>query len=85
MRPQGHLHFVGAVTQPIAVPLFPLLLGQKSLSASPTGSPAAIATMLNFAVRHDIQPVIETYRFSEINEALEKLRHGKPGHRIVLY
>ena len=73
-----------AITQPITVPLFPLLLGQKSLASSPTGGPAAIATMLNFAARHHIEPTIETYRFSEINDALEKLRHGKPRYRIVL-
>jgi uncharacterized zinc-type alcohol dehydrogenase-like protein len=84
LRPQGRLHLVGAVTQPLAVPLFPMLLGQKSLSASPTGSPAAIAIMLDFAARHHIQPTIEAYKFSEINDALEKLRHGKPRYRIVL-
>jgi uncharacterized zinc-type alcohol dehydrogenase-like protein len=84
LRPQGRLHLVGAVTQPLTVPLFPLLLGQKSISSSPTGSPAAIAIMLNFAARHHIQPTIETFKFSEINDALEKLRHGKPRYRIVL-
>jgi uncharacterized zinc-type alcohol dehydrogenase-like protein len=84
LRPQGRLHLVGVVTQPLSVPLFLLLSGQKSLSASPTGSPSAIATMLNFAARHYIQPTIETYKLSEINDALEKLRHGKPRYRIVL-
>jgi alcohol/geraniol dehydrogenase (NADP+) len=84
LRPLGHLHLVGVVTQPLAVPLFPLIAGQKSLGASPTGSPAAIATMLDFAARHHLQPTVESYRFSEINEALEKLRHGKPRYRIVL-
>jgi len=85
LRPQGRLHLVGVVTQPLSVPLFPLLQGQKSLSSSPTGSPSAIATMLNFAAGHHIQPTIETYKFSEINDALEKLRHGKPRYRIVLH
>jgi alcohol/geraniol dehydrogenase (NADP+) len=84
LRPNGRLHLVGVVTQPLAVPLFPLLAGQKSLASSPTGSPAAIAIMLDFAARHHIQPTIETYRFSEINDALERLRQGKPRYRIVL-
>ncbi len=84
LRPQGRLHLVGAVTQPLTVPLFPLLLGEKSISSSPTGSPAAIATMLDFAARHHIQPTVETYKFSEINEALERLRQGKARYRIVL-
>ncbi len=84
LRPQGRLHLVGLVTQPIAVPLIPLLSGQKSLSASPTGSPGAIAAMLDFAARHHIQPAIESFRFSEVNEALERLRQGKARYRIVL-
>ena len=84
LRPQGRLHQVGAVTQPISLPLFPMLLGEKSFSSSPTGSPAAIATMLNFAARHNVRPTIETFRFSEVNDALEKLRQGKARYRIVL-
>ena len=84
LRPKGRLHLVGVVTQPIAVPLVYLLAGQKSLSSSPTGSPGAIATMLNFAARHHIQPTVETYPLSQVNEALERLRHGKPRYRIVL-
>ena len=33
-----------------------LILGQKSVSRSPTGSPTAMATMLEFAARHNIAP-----------------------------
>jgi uncharacterized zinc-type alcohol dehydrogenase-like protein len=73
-----------AALRPQGRPLIPMIFGQKSLSASPTGSPSAIATMLNFAARHRIEPTVESYRFSEINEALEKLRHGKPRYRIAL-
>jgi uncharacterized zinc-type alcohol dehydrogenase-like protein len=84
LRPQGRLHLVGAVAQPISVPLFSLLIGQKSISSSPAGSPPTISTMLEFAARHNIQPTIETYPFSAVNEAMDKLRHGKPRYRIVL-
>jgi uncharacterized zinc-type alcohol dehydrogenase-like protein len=84
LRPKGRLHLVGVVMQPISVPVFPLLAGQKSISSSPTGSPAIMAMMLDFAVRHHVQPTIETYRFREINEAFEKLQHGKARYRIVL-
>jgi uncharacterized zinc-type alcohol dehydrogenase-like protein len=84
LRPKGRLHLVGVVLQPLTVPVFSLLPGQKSISASPVGSPTTIATMLNFAARHHIQPTIELYRFPEVNEAIEKLRHGQPSYRIVL-
>jgi uncharacterized zinc-type alcohol dehydrogenase-like protein len=84
LRPKGRLHLVGVVPQPLSLPVFAILAGQKSISASPVGSPTTTATMLNFAARHRIQPIIEMYRFNEVNEALEKLRHGKPRYRIVL-
>jgi uncharacterized zinc-type alcohol dehydrogenase-like protein len=84
LRPKGRLHIVGVVPEPVSFPIFPLLAGQKSVSASPSGSPSVIVTMLEFAARHGIQPTIETYPFSELNDALEKLRHGKPRYRIVL-
>ncbi len=84
LRPKGRLHIVGAVTQPVSVEIFPMLAGQKSVSASPLGSPATTAKMLEFAARHNIQPAIEKFKFNQINDAMEKLRNGKPRYRIVL-
>src|SRR6266478_3532011 len=49
LAPNGRLHVVGAVLEPIPVPAFSLLVGQRSVSGSPTGSPVAIETMLDFA------------------------------------
>lgn len=84
LRPRGRLHFVGAALEPLDLSLFPLLVGQRSISASPVGSPATIAKMLNFAARHDIRPVIETYAFDQVNEAMARLESGKARYRIVL-
>ena len=84
LRPKGRLHFVGAVLEPLSIPVFPLLMGQKSISASPLGSPATTVKMLDFAARHNIAPTIEVFKFSQVNEAMEKLRNGKPRYRIVL-
>ena len=85
LRPKGRLHFVGATLEPLDIGVFPLLMGQRSVSASPVGSPGNIAKMLNFAARHKIAPVIEKYSFDRINEAIERLRSGKAHFRIVLY
>jgi uncharacterized zinc-type alcohol dehydrogenase-like protein len=84
LRPKGRLNILGAVPQPVSLDIYTLLAGQKSVSASPTGSPATTMKMLEFAVRHKIEPVIETFTFSQVNDALEKLRTGKPKYRIVL-
>jgi uncharacterized zinc-type alcohol dehydrogenase-like protein len=84
LKPKGRLHFVGVVVEPLSIQLFPLLGGQKTISGSPVGSPSTIATMLDFAARHQLRPQIETFKFSQVNEALEHLRSGKARYRIVL-
>jgi uncharacterized zinc-type alcohol dehydrogenase-like protein len=40
--------------------------------------------MLEFAVRHQIEPTIETFAFSDVNQAFDALVSQKPAHRIVL-
>ncbi len=84
LRPRGHLHFVGAVGEPLNLGVFSLLSGHKSVSASPLGSPATIATMLDFCARHHIRPETEVYPFTQVNKAMAALREKKPAHRIVL-
>lgn len=84
LKPKGRLHTVGAVPEPMALTAFPMILGQKSLSGSPLGSPATIDTMLQFVARHGIAPTTETFPMSRANDALEHLRSGKVRYRIVL-
>ncbi|PSB23892.1 NADPH-dependent aldehyde reductase Ahr [Stenomitos frigidus] len=84
LRPKGRLHLVGVTPSPLSVGIFPLILGQKSLSGSPTGSPVTITKMLDFAARHNVEPITETFPFEQVNEAMEKLRNGKPRYRLVL-
>ena len=83
LKPRGRLHIVGAAPQ-VSAAVFPLLSGQKSIGGSPVGSPATIATMLQFAARHDIAPVTEHFPLSRVNEALAHLRAGRARYRIVL-
>jgi uncharacterized zinc-type alcohol dehydrogenase-like protein len=84
LGPKGRLHIVGAVLEPIPVQAFPLILGQKEVSGSPTGSPTAIARMLDFCARHSIEPMVEMFPMSRVNEALDRLREGKVRYRAVL-
>ncbi|MAD76060.1 MAG: alcohol dehydrogenase [Rheinheimera sp.] len=84
LKAKGRLHFVGATLEPLDIGVFNLIMAQRSVSGSPVGSPATIAKMLEFAVQHDIKPVVETFKFSQINEALAHLGSGKARYRIVL-
>jgi uncharacterized zinc-type alcohol dehydrogenase-like protein len=84
LAPNGRLHVVGAVLQPIPVAAFALIMAQRSVSGSPTGSPVDIETMLDFAARHNIAPQTEHYPMSRINDAFARLESGKARYRIVL-
>lgn len=84
LGPKGRLHMVGATLEPLDLAAFSLIGGQRAVSGSPVGSPAAIATMLEFAARHRIRPVIEEFPMEQVNEALDHLRSGKARYRIVL-
>jgi uncharacterized zinc-type alcohol dehydrogenase-like protein len=84
LSPRGRLHFVGAVLEPLNIGVFPLLVGQRSVSASPLGSPATTAQMLDFCARHAISPITENFPMSKVNDALARLESGKARYRIVL-
>jgi uncharacterized zinc-type alcohol dehydrogenase-like protein len=84
LAPKGRLHTVGAGAEPAALPIFPMITGQKSFSASPLGSPATIERMLDFCARHEIAPVVEFFPMSKINDGLARLRSGKARYRVVL-
>jgi uncharacterized zinc-type alcohol dehydrogenase-like protein len=84
LAPRGRLHTVGVVPDPIPVASFPMLVGQRSVSGSPLGSPNTMKQMIEFAARHGIEAQTESYRMSDVNAAIEHLRAGKARYRIVL-
>ncbi len=84
LRPKGRLHLVGVIPSPIASQIFPMIMGQKSISGSPLGSPATVGHMIDFAARHGVEPITEHFSFDQVNEAIARLEHGKPRYRIVL-
>ena len=77
------MHIVGAASQ-VKATVFPLLSGEKSIGSSPGRGPAEIMKMLNFCSRHDIEPIIEEYPLSNVNDAMTHLESGKARYRVVL-
>ncbi len=84
LSPRGKLHVVGAVMEPIPIISFQLIMNQKSVTGTATGSPTVVSKMLDFCARHNIETVTENFKMSEINEAFEHLEGGKARYRIVL-
>jgi alcohol/geraniol dehydrogenase (NADP+) len=83
LAPNGRLHVVGAVLEPIPVSAFALILQQRSVSGSPTGAPAAIESMLDFASRHDIAPQTEHLPHEQNQRRIHppRIRQGPLPHR----
>ncbi|WP_163514632.1 NADPH-dependent aldehyde reductase Ahr [Gelidibacter japonicus] len=84
LAPKGKFHTVGAVLEPMAIPAFSLIIGEKTVGGSPIGSPALTKTMLDFCVRHAIYPDVEEFPMAKVNEAIEHLKAGKARFRVVL-
>jgi len=64
--------------------MFPLIAGEKSIGGSLIGGPAEILMMLDFCNRHAIEPIIEEFPLSRVNETLVHFESGKAYYRIVL-
>lgn len=84
LAPNGRLHLLGAVLEPIPLSAFSLILQQRSVSGSPTGSPRMVEKMLDVAARQSVTPQTEHFPMSEINAAFARLQAGKARYRIVL-
>jgi alcohol/geraniol dehydrogenase (NADP+) len=83
LAPKGRLHLVGAIPE-IKLAWYLSMIKQRSVSASPSGPPATVTTMLDFCARHKIEPVTEEFPMTKATEAFERLEAGKARYRIVL-
>ena len=84
VRRRGRMHVLGAVPEPLAIANDQLMMGNRSVSSSPSGSPTTALLMLDFATRHDIAPLCETFGFDQVNDAIDHLRSGSARFRVVL-
>lgn len=84
LAPNGTIHMLGIALEPMQIPAGALISGAKSVTGSPTGSPAALRQLLKFAARKNIAPQIELFPMSQINEAIERLHAGHVRYRVVL-
>ncbi len=84
LAPKGRLVQVGMITNPMPIMSGQLITGQKQVGGSDTGSPHMTVKMLEFCTRHNIKPMVEYFKFDQINEAITHLKSGKARYRIVL-
>ena len=84
LRPKGVLCFVGVPPSSIPVQPLTLILGQRVISGSPTGSPRDLYEMLDVAARHEIKAVTERFAMAKANDAVAKVKKNQVRYRAVL-
>eukprot|EP01102_Stenamoeba_stenopodia_P014892 TRINITY_DN5014_c0_g1_i1.p1 TRINITY_DN5014_c0_g1~~TRINITY_DN5014_c0_g1_i1.p1 ORF type:complete len:277 (-),score=62.37 TRINITY_DN5014_c0_g1_i1:193-1023(-) len=84
LRPLGKLCVVGVPKNPISFRAGNLLLEDKQIVGSLTGSSRDVIEMFEFVSRHGIKPLVEVLPVAEIDKAIEKVDKNTMRYRMVL-
>ncbi|KAI3462151.1 hypothetical protein Pfo_018814 [Paulownia fortunei] len=84
LKPQGKLILVGAPEKPLELPVFPLIVGRKSITGSAIGGLKETQEMIDFAAKHNILPDVEMIPIDYVNTAMERLLKSDVKYRFVI-
>jgi uncharacterized zinc-type alcohol dehydrogenase-like protein len=84
LRRDGNLVMVGAPEKPLAVSVFGLIMGRRSISGSPIGGIAETQEMLDFCGKHNITSDVEVIPIQRVNEAYARLLKSDVKYRFSI-
>ena len=84
LSPHGRLVVLGAGSTPLAIPAGHLVVGERSVMGSITGTPYESEKALGFSVLTDVRPKIETVPLEKAFEAYQRMKSGEVKFRMVL-
>lgn len=84
LAPRGRLVLLGAGKDSLPVTPGHLVVGERSLLGSITGTPYENEKTLNFSVLAGVRPLIETMPLERALEAYQKMKSGTVKFRMVL-
>jgi len=84
LAPQGRLVLLGAGQDPLPVSPGHLVIGERAVMGSITGSPWENEKTLDFSVLTGVRPMIETMPLEQANTAYQRMKSGKVKFRMVL-
>ncbi|MGI2228958.1 alcohol dehydrogenase [Burkholderia vietnamiensis] len=84
LAPQGRLIVLGAGKDPLTVSAGHLIVGERSLLGSLTGTPHENEKTLDFSVLAGVRPMIEIMPLEQANEAYQKMKSGDVKFRMVI-
>ncbi|TMQ28530.1 MAG: zinc-binding dehydrogenase [Candidatus Rokuibacteriota bacterium] len=80
----GKLVIVGASSEPLEVPVLPLIFGRRSIVGWPSGTSIDSQDTLAFSVLTGVRPMTEVFPLERADEAYERMLSGKARFRAVL-
>ncbi len=84
LRRDGNLTMVGAPDKPLALAVFALIMGRRSVSGSPIGGIPETQEMLDFCGKHNITADVEVIPIQKVNEAYERLLKSDVKYRFSI-
>jgi len=84
LAPQGRLVLLGAGKDPLPVSTGHLVVGERSVLGSITGTPYENERTLDFSVLAGVRPRIEVMPFEQANDAYQRMKSGDVKFRMVL-
>ncbi|KAJ3117419.1 hypothetical protein HDU96_006800 [Phlyctochytrium bullatum] len=84
LGPYGKAILVAIPEGTVAFHAFSIISGSKSIAGSNIGSVKELKETLEFAAENDVRPMVEVMPMEQVNDAIAKVRAGKPRFRIVL-
>jgi len=84
LRRDGNITMVGAPETPLAVSVFGLIMGRRSLSGSPIGGIPETQQMLDFCSKHNITSDVEVIPIQKANEAYQRLVKSDVKYRFSI-
>ncbi|UUU31271.1 NAD(P)-dependent alcohol dehydrogenase [Streptomyces sp. CA-210063] len=84
LKTDGAFVNVGAPEEPVALNLFSVIMGRKTLAGSGIGGIQETQEMLDFCAEHGLGAEIELIRADQINEAYERVLASDVRYRFVI-
>eukprot|EP00268_Persea_americana_P015375 TRINITY_DN17074_c0_g1_i10.p1 TRINITY_DN17074_c0_g1~~TRINITY_DN17074_c0_g1_i10.p1 ORF type:complete len:331 (+),score=58.90 TRINITY_DN17074_c0_g1_i10:1553-2545(+) len=84
LKSHGKLIMVGAPEKPLELPVFPLIMGRKTVAGSAFGGMKETQEMIDFAAKHNITADIEIIPMDYISTAMERLVKADVRYRFVI-
>jgi len=84
LAPRGRIVVLAAGKEALAVGMGQLVVGERSVEGSITGSPYDTERALDFSVLADVRPWVETFPLDRAQDAVDRVRSGLARYRVVL-